>query len=149
MYINLYTLKKIGEKLGVQGNSKQELLNGILNKLEIEIENSIPILPRRVEMVNVLTGEELIFNSTYAAGKYFNKNNSSFIKKMNNGGGIINGYHLLPDRIPDLNPELNPELIPELLPPDRLNENNSNSNSENPSLLSNETNNIFNSVENP
>ena len=141
MYINLYTLKKIGEKLGVQGNSKQELLNAILNKLEIEIENSIPTLPRRVEMVNVLTGEELIFNSTYAAGKYFNKNNSSFIKKMNNGGGVINGYHLLPDRIPELNPEL--------LPPDRLNENNSNSNSENPSLLSNETNNIFNSVENP
>ena len=134
MYINLYTLKKIGEKLGVQGNSKQELLNGILNKLEIEIENSIPILPRRVEMVNVLTGEELIFNSTYAAGKYFNKNNSSFIKKMNNGGGIINGYHLLPDR---------------LLTSDRLDENNSNSNSENPSLLSNETNNIFNSIENP
>ena len=133
MYINLYTLKKIGEKLGVQGNSKQELLNAILNKLEIEIENSIPTLPRRVEMVNVLTGEELIFNSTYAAGKYFNKNNSSFIKKMNNGGGVINGYHLLPDRIS----------------PDRLNENNSNSNSENPSLLSNETNNIFNSVENP
>ena len=105
MYINLYTLKKIGEKLGVQGNSKQELLNAILNKLEIEIENSTPILPRRVEMVNVLTGEELIFNSTYAAGKYFNKNNSSFIKKMNNGGGVINGYHLLPDRLNDLLPE--------------------------------------------
>ena len=59
MYINLYTLRKIGEKLGVQGNSKQELLNAILNKLEIEIENSTLTLPRRVEMVNVLTGEEL------------------------------------------------------------------------------------------
>ena len=128
MYINLSTLRDIGEKLGVQGKSKKDLLKAILNKLEIEIENSTPTLPRRVEMVNVLTGEELIFNSTYAAGKYFNKNNSSFIKKMNNGGGVINGYHLLPDR---------------------LNENESDSNYENPSLLSNETNNIFNSVENP
>ena len=140
MYINLYTLRKIGEKLGVQGNSKQELLNAILNKLEIEIENSTLTLPRRVEMVNVLTGEELIFNSTYAAGKYFNKNNSSFIKKMNNGGGVINGYHLLPDRINEV------ILLPELIIPDRLNENESDSNSENPSLLSNETNNIFNSI---
>ena len=76
-------------------------------------------------MVNVLTGEELIFNSTYAAGKYFNKNNSSFIKKMNNGGGVINGNIFI------------------ILLPDRLNENESNSNNENPSLLSNETNNIL------
>ena len=128
MYINLSTLRNIGEKIGVQGKSKHELLKAILNKLEIEISTPTPTLKRKVEMVNILTGKILKFDSTYAAGKYFNKSNSCFCKKMNNGGGIINGYHLLPDR---------------------LNENESNSNDENPCLPGNETNNILDSVENP
>ena len=128
MYIKLSTLRNIGEKIGVHGNSKNELLKAILNKLEIEIENSTPTLKRKVEMVSVLNGEILKFDSTYAAGKYFKKNNSCFIKKMNNGGGIIGDYYLLPDRIQ---------------------EDDTDSNDENPSFLSNETNNIFNSIKNP
>ena len=128
MYINLSTLKKIGEKIGVQGKSKNELLKAILNKLGVEVENSTPTLKRKVEMVSVLNGEILKFDSTYAAGKYFKKNNSCFIKKMNNGGGVMGNYHLLPDR---------------------LNEDDTDSNDENPSFLSNETNNIFNSIKNP
>ena len=125
MYIKLSTLRNIGEKIGVQGKSKNELLNAILNKLEIEIDKSTPIPARRVEMVNTSTGEILKFNSTYAAGKHFQKSNSCFCKKMNNGGGVMGNYHLLPDR---------------------LNEDDSNSNNENPSLLSDETNDIFDSV---
>ena len=128
MYINLSTLKKIGDKIGVQGKSKNELLKAILNKLGVEVENSTPTLKRKVEMVSVLNGEILKFDSTYAAGKYFKKNNSCFIKKMNNGGGVMGNYHLLPDR---------------------LNEDDTDSNDENPSFLSNETNNIFNSIKNP
>ena len=128
MYINLSTLKKIGEKIGVQGKTKHDLLKAILNKLGVEVENSTPTPPRKVEMVSVLNGEILKFDSTYAAGKYFKKNNSCFIKKMNNGGGVMGNYHLLPDR---------------------LNEDDTDSNNENPSFLSNETNNIFNSIKNP
>ena len=69
-------------------------------------------------MVNILTGEI----------KYFNKSNSCFCKKMNNGGGIINGDHLLPDRV---------------------DEKVSDSNDKNPSLFSDETDKVFNSIENP
>ena len=47
---------------------------------------------------------------------------------MNKGGRIMNGYHLLPDRV---------------------DEKESDSNDENPSLLSDETDNIFDSIENP
>ena len=92
MYINLSTLRNIAEKLGVHGKSKNELLKAILNKLGVEVENSTPTLKRKVEMVNVLNGEILKFDSTYAAGKYFKKNNSCFIKKMNNGGGVMGNY---------------------------------------------------------
>ena len=47
---------------------------------------------------------------------------------MNNGGRVIGDYQLLSDRI---------------------DENESNSNDENPSLLGDETNNIFDFIENP
>ena len=50
-------------------------------------------------MTNKSTGEELEFDSTYAAWKYFNKSNSCFCKKLSKGGGIINSYHSLSDRV--------------------------------------------------
>ena len=81
MYINLSTLRNIGEKIGVQGKYKHDLLKAILNKLGVEVENSTPNPKRNVEMVNVLTGEILKFDSTYAAGKYFKKITHVLLKK--------------------------------------------------------------------
>ena len=48
MYINLSTLRNVGEKTGVQGKSKHELLKAILNKLDIpEISTQTPTPPRK------------------------------------------------------------------------------------------------------
>ena len=51
MYINLSTLRNIGEKIGVQGKCKYELLSAILNKLEIQMTPLPPQPTRKVEMV--------------------------------------------------------------------------------------------------
>ena len=131
MYINLFTLRNIAQKLDVsdaQNMKKKQLFLAILDKLDIKMNTPISLPPRKVEMINILTAKVLNFNSTYEAGKYFNKSNSSFCKKMNKGGGVIGGYHLLSDRV---------------------DEKESDSNDENPGLLGDETDNVFDSVENP
>ena len=50
-------------------------------------------------MMDNNNGNELIFNSTYAAGKHFNMSDSNFCKAMKKDGGEICAYHLLPGRV--------------------------------------------------
>ena len=52
-------------------------------------------------MINTNNGNELVFNSTCAAGKQFNMYNYNFFKNMNKDGGEISSYHLLPGRVED------------------------------------------------
>ena len=81
MYINVFTLRNIAQKLDVsdaQNMKKKQLFLAMLDKLDIRMNTPISL---SVEMINVLTAKVLKFNSTDEAGKYFNKSNSSFCKK--------------------------------------------------------------------
>ena len=89
MYLNLFTLRNIAQKLDVsdaQNMKKKQLFLAILDKLDIKMNTPISLSPRKVEMINILTAKVLNFNSTYKAGKYFNKSNSSFCKKNEQRG---------------------------------------------------------------
>ena len=67
MYINLFTLRNIAQKLDVsdaQNMKKKQLFLAILDKLDIKMNTPISLPPRKVEMINISTAKVLKFNST-------------------------------------------------------------------------------------